>query len=138
MILVLPTWVWAVSELEGMGELRNRNKQLISGFQSSCNPTIKLLFPKQSSSSLLSLAEEERIYEIRAIELESAAWLELNEKWYLALRHFVLNLYTCTEDEIIMMCSLFQIPKWISWTKWILRTWIELSHFKDWVTGCDV
>lgn len=41
---------------------------------------------------------------------------------------FVLKLYTCTENEIIMMSSLSQIPKWISWTKWILGTWIELSH----------
>lgn len=84
MILVLPMWVWTVSLSEGMEELTNRNKQHISGFQGSCNPTIKLIFPKQGSSSLLGLAEEERLYEIHAIELEAEAWLELNEKWYLA------------------------------------------------------
>lgn len=85
MILVLLMWVWAVSESEGMAELSNRNKQHISGFQGSCNPTIKLIFPKQGISSLLTLSGEEIIYETHAIELESETWLELNEKWYLVL-----------------------------------------------------
>lgn len=48
-IFVLPMRVWAVSESEGMEELSNRNKQHIPGFQGSCNPTIKLIFPNKAA-----------------------------------------------------------------------------------------
>lgn len=57
-------------------------------------------------------------------------WSLAGIKWEMVFSppHFVLKLYTCTEDEIIIMSSLFQIPKWISWTNWISGTWSELSH----------
>lgn len=116
-------WVWAVSESEGIKELISRNKQNISGFQDSCNPTIKLIFPEQGSSSLLSLAEEQRIREISMLQNYS---LKPGLKSEMS---FSPSLYTCTEDEIIMMSGLFQIPKWISGTTCqISGTWVELSH----------